>query len=114
MLMKYSFICVLFVSCVLLLACGNDKKVESAFVKDVDKATQILKKATSVDEILTAQDILDKAFKIEGVEDLSDRGEVAECIDRFDKELEKAQKRIMDNLSKQLTDENVVFEDSID
>lgn len=111
--MKYALLIVLSVSCALLCACGNDKEVEDAFVKQVDKATAVLKKAKSVNEILVAQDLLDKAYKIEGVEELSDRGATAESINRFEKELEIAQQRVMDNLSSQLADENVVFEDSI-
>lgn len=111
--MKYPLLIVLSVSCALLCACGNDKEVEEAFVKQVDKATAVLKTAKSVDEIIVAQGLLDKAYKIEGVEELSDRGEAAECINRFEKELENAQQRVMDNLSNQLTDDNVVFEDSV-
>ena len=112
-IMKFSLLYILLIT-PFFISCGNDKDVEDAFVKEVEKATQILVKSKNVDDILSAQNILNDAYNIEGVRELNNTGATADALETFEKELDKAQQRVMDGLAKKLADDNVVVEDSIE
>lgn len=84
------------------IACGNDKDVEAKFLKEIKRGIQQLKKAKSAGDITIAEDILDNAYEIEGVNDLDETGEVEKALDEFDDELEKAQERVLDSLQTEL------------
>lgn len=84
------------------IACGNDKDVEAKFLKEINRGIQQLKKAKSAGDITIAEDILDNAYEIEGVNDLDETGEVEKALDEFDDELAKAQERVLDSLQTEL------------
>lgn len=84
----------------LLAACGNDEKVESQYVGKLTQAIELLDTASTIDEIVQAQEIEEDAMHIEGFEELQDAGRVKEINDKFAQALDSAQQRILDDLLK--------------
>ena len=111
--MKLKFLFLSGLIAFLLASCGNDKDVEAKFVREVDKATQQLVGSKTVDDIVVAEDMLDSAYKIQGVDELSESDEVATALDKFEKELKKAQERIMNGLGRELVADPDAPADSI-
>ena len=86
----------------LLSACGNDPEVEARYVAAVEKAIAILDSAQNVNDLVAAEDSLDKAYAIEGALELKETGAVKDVNERFEKSLTAAQQQVMDRLEGEL------------
>ena len=60
---------------------------------------------------MRSQDLIDKAYEIPGVEELSVSGKVEEVLGRLDTELDSARQRVMDNLEKELNQPDTIPEE---
>ena len=92
-------------------ACGNDPEVEAKFVDAIEKGIVQLQKSQSSDDLVRSQDLIDKAYEIPGVEELSVSGKVEEVLGRLDTELDSARQRVMDNLEKELNQPDTIPEE---
>ena len=112
--MKTRSLFILAIVSLFFIACGNDKDLEAKFIKQINKGIKQLKNAKSSGDIAIANDILDNAYNIEGVEELDETKEVQKALDEFDDELQKAQERILDSLQLELFKDPDLEPDTLD
>jgi ABC-type uncharacterized transport system auxiliary subunit len=96
-----------------LCACGNDKNVEAKFIEQINNATKTLSQAKSVDDIVKANDLQAEAYKLQGVEELSESDNIKQALDNFENELDKAQKRILEGLQDEFLVSSELVADSV-